>query len=169
MKHSLYKPPFGKKRIRKNIYKPYKNCNGKVKVYTQEEIDEYVRKEEAMENKESKYFVIMRADLSSVLGDKEWFLFSSFEIADKSAEYYGGIAVPEVVAKQILSTKIDKRFLVQAHEAIRVLMEQRINSQRNTEDTEDANKWDWAMSLARNVLSEFRPHEVDSVNTEQGE
>jgi len=44
-RHSLYKPPLPLKRIRKYPppkFKPYKK-NGKVRIYTQEEIDKYCK------------------------------------------------------------------------------------------------------------------------------
>ena len=42
-KRSIYHPPFALKKVRKFIYKQYRNCSGKVKIYTQEEIEEYLK------------------------------------------------------------------------------------------------------------------------------
>ena len=49
VKRSIYRPPFALKKVRKFIYKPYRNCNGKVKVYTQEEIEEYLKEKQTPE------------------------------------------------------------------------------------------------------------------------
>ena len=43
MKKYLYHSPFPAKKVRKFIYKSYRRINGKVKVFTQEEIINYCK------------------------------------------------------------------------------------------------------------------------------
>jgi len=57
-------------------------------------------------------YVIIRSDMSSVLSDENgWMVWSTFDLAEKSAKNFCGHAVPiEVAEKLVKLTPLDKSY-----------------------------------------------------------